>query len=110
MLLLTKKELKLYQDATACYISKRNLSKMFVKDKNYQKSGGHCHFTGKCRGAAHSICNLIFNIPNEIPVVFHNESNYDYHFTIKELANDLEEQFQCLGESAEKYKTFSVRK
>ena len=40
----------------------------------------HCHFTGKRRGAAHSICNLRFNVSNEIPVVFHNGPNYDYHF------------------------------
>ena len=35
-------------------------------------------------GAAHSICNLKFDVPNEIPVFFHNGSNYDYHFTIKD--------------------------
>ena len=33
-------------------------------------------------------------MPNEIPVVFY-ESNYDYHFTIKELASKFEEQFEC---------------
>ena len=47
-------------------------------------------------------------MPNEIPVVFHNTSNYDYHFIIKELANRFEGQFECLGENSEKYKTFSV--
>ena len=47
-------------------------------------------------------------MPNEIPVVFHNVSNHDYHFIIKELANEFEGQFECLGENAEKYKTFSV--
>ena len=47
-------------------------------------------------------------MPNEIPVVFHNSSNYDYHFIIKELANRFEGQFECLGENSEKYKTFSV--
>ena len=47
-------------------------------------------------------------MPNEIPVVFHNSSNYDYHFIIKELANRFEGQFECLGKNSEKYKTFSV--
>ena len=47
-------------------------------------------------------------MPNEIPVVFHNGSNYDYHFMIKELAKELEEQFECVGENTEKNKTFSV--
>ena len=57
----------------------------------------HFHYTGKYRGAVHSICNLKFNMPNEIPVVFHNGSNYDYHFIIKELANEFEGQFECPG-------------
>ena len=45
---------------------------------------------------------------NEIPVVFHSGSNYDYHFIIKELASKLKGQFQCLWENVEKYKTFSI--
>ena len=47
-------------------------------------------------------------MPNEIPVVFNNSSNYDYYFTIKELANAFEGKFECLGENTEKYKTFSI--
>ena len=80
----------------------------FFNDKNYWKVRDHCHFTGKCRDAAHSICNLRFNVPNEIPVVFYNGSNYNYHFIIKELANEFEGQFECLGENTEKYKTFII--
>ena len=48
-------------------------------------------------------------MPNEIPVVFHNGSNHDYHFIIKELTNEFEGQFECLGENTEKYNTFSVQ-
>ena len=47
-------------------------------------------------------------MPNDTPVVFHNGSNYDYHFIIKELANEFEGQFECPGENTEKYKTFSI--
>ena len=47
-------------------------------------------------------------MPNEIPVDFHNGLNYDYHFIIKELANEFEGQLERLGENTEKYKTFSV--
>ena len=43
---------------------------------------------------------------NEISVVFYNGSNYDYHFNIKELENEFEMQFDCLGENTEKYKFF----
>ena len=42
-------------------------------------------------------------MPNEIPVVFHNGSNYDYHFIVKELLKELEEQSECFGENTEKY-------
>ena len=65
-------------------------------------------FTGKYRGAAHSICNLNYKIPKEIPVVFHNGSTYDYHFIIKQLAKEFKGNFECLGENTEKYITFSV--
>ena len=50
-------------------------------------------------------CNLKFNVPNEISVVFHNGSNYS---NIKELANEFKQQFECLGENKEKHKIFSV--
>ena len=97
MLLLTKEELKSHQDAKVCYICGKRILKKFDKDQNYQKVRDDCHCTGKYRGAAHSICNLKFNMPNEIPVVFHNGPNYDYYFIIKELANEFEGQFECLN-------------
>ena len=49
-----------------------------------------------------------FIIANEISVDFHNDSNYDYHFIIKELANEFEGKFEWLGGNKEKYKTFSI--
>ena len=60
------------------------------------------------RKIAHSICNLRYKAQREIPVVIHNGSNYDYHFIIKELAEEFKGQFECLGENTEKYITFSV--
>ena len=41
-------------------------------------------------------------------MVFHNGSNYDYHFIIKESAKVFEGQFKFLGENREKYITFSA--
>ena len=108
MLPLTKEESRSHQDAKECYICGKRILKKLQKDKNDRKIRDHSRYAGKYRGAAHSICNLKFNVPNEIPVVFHNGSNYDYHFIIKELANEFEGQFECLGENKEKYKIFSV--
>ena len=97
MLLLTIKGLKSHQDASKCYICRKKFTQKLAKDKNHQKIWEHCYFTGRCRGAAHSICNQRFNVPNEITVVFHNGSNTDYHFIMKELENDFKGQFECLG-------------
>ena len=88
------------------YLWKRNSKN--TKYINYQKVRDHCPYTGKYRGAVHSICDLKLKVPNEIFVVSHNGSNYDYHFIIKELANKFVGQFECLGENKEKYKPFSV--
>ena len=59
--------------ATECYICE----KKFYKDKknNYIKVRDHRHYTGKYRGAVHKICNLMYNTPIEIPVVFYNGSS-----------------------------------
>ena len=99
MLPLTEKELKSHQNSTVCIIFwGKKYSQKLVKDKNNRKVRDHCHFTGKYRGAA----------SNKMLIVFHNGSDYDYHFAMKELANDFKSKFICLGENTEKYKTFSV--
>ena len=43
----------------------------------------------------HSIYNLKFKVLNEIPIVFHDDSNCEYRF-IKELPNEFERQLECL--------------
>ena len=56
----------------------KKILEKFANGKNYQKVRDHCQFTGKDRGTAHSICNIKFNMRNEIPVVFHNGLSF-YH-------------------------------
>ena len=111
MIPLTDKENKCYEKQKVCHISKKE----FCHDKNeekkfklYQKVRDHGHYTGKFRGAAHSICNLSYKVPKEIPVVIHNGSTYDYHFINKQLAEEFEGHFERLRENIEKYITFSV--
>ena len=55
----------------------------------------HCHYSGEYRRAEHSIHNSKYSVPKEIPIVFHNGSNCDYHFIIKELAEEFQKQFTC---------------
>ena len=47
-----------------------------------------------------------FNVPNDIPVVFHYDPNYNYHLIIKESAKEFERKFECLVENTEKYNIF----
>ena len=96
-------ESKVYHEQKVCCICKKE----FNTDDN-DKVRDHSHFTGKYRGAAHNVCNLNYKGPKEIPVVFHNGSIYDYHFKIKELAEEFKGQYECLIEITEKYITFSV--
>ena len=95
-IILTNERKESYENQGVCYICEKE----FCTDKNnkkefksYCKVRDHCHYTGKYRGAAHSICNLRYKIPNEIPVIFHNGSTYDYHFIIKELAKEFKGNF-----------------
>ena len=79
-----------------------------MKDKNCRKVRDHCHYTGEYRDAAHSICNLEYNVHKKIPTCFHNGTNYDYPFIIKELAKEFKKQFTCLEENTEKNINFTI--
>ena len=50
-----------------------------------------------------------YKITKNIPIVFHNLSSYDGHVIIKELANEFDGEFECLGENTEKYISFSAK-
>ena len=99
MKLLTTEQRESYENEKICYISKEEFENKYVKDKKYFKVRDHCHYTGEYRGAAHGICNLKYSVPEKIPIAFHNGFNYDYDFIIKELAEEFEKQFTCLGEN-----------
>ena len=85
MIPLTDEENKSYKKQKLCYICKKVFSTDADNNK-YHKVRDHCHYTGKCRGAAHIICNLRYKTPKQIPLVFYKSSTHDYHFIIKTLA------------------------
>ena len=107
MILLARDEWEFHNKQEVSYICKKGFT-TYDSNKEYYKVKDHCHYIGKYRGAAHNICNLRHKIPKEIPVIFHNGSIYDYHFIIKELSEESEGEFECLGENTEKCITFSV--
>ena len=43
-------------------------------------------------------------------IVFHSGSNCEYHFMVKELAEEFKKQSPCLGKNTKKYITFAVPK
>ena len=86
------------------FVNKNN----YLKDKKYRKVRDHCYYTGEYRDPTHSICNFKYSVPKKNPTVFQNGSNYDYHFIIKELGDEFEKLFTCLGENTEKYITFTI--
>ena len=85
MIPLTDKENKSCEKQKVCYICKKGFSTN-DNNKKYQKVRDHCHYTGKFRGATHSICNLRYKTPKEITIIFHNGSTYDYHSMINKLS------------------------
>ena len=92
MIPLTDQEKEAYDKEKVCFLCKCEFCYNKTNKKEYKlmcKVRDHCHFTGKYRGAAHSKCNLKYKVPKFIPVAFHNGSNYDNHFIIKQLAKDF---------------------
>ena len=81
--------------------------KMIKIKFNRKKVNDHCHYTGKYRGAVHSICNLKYKVPKEIPVIIHN-ATYDTHFIINQLAIEFKGEVNCIGGNMGNYITFSV--
>ena len=91
MIPLTNNEIRYYETRKYCHICRKKLY-IDENDKKYNKYHqvkDHDHYTGKFRGAAHSICNLRYSTTKEILVLSHNSSNYDYHFIINELVKGL---------------------
>ena len=106
MLPLTKMLQREHEKATTCHIC----MKSFDDDPENYKVKDHCHYTGVYRGAAHNKCDLKYEIPKHIPIVFHNLSGYDAHLFIRQLG----EKFQTadigvIAENKEKYISFNVK-
>ena len=110
MIPLANKQIKSYEMQKYATYVKKHFVMIRIKTVNerYHKVRDHCHYTGKFRGAAHNICNLRYDVPKKITIIFHNGSTYDYHFVIEKLAEEFKDEFECLGENTEKYVTFSV--
>ena len=108
MIPLTNEEIKFYENQKQFHIYKKGFFRNKKDKLRHTKVRYHCHYTEKFRGAAHSICNLRYAVPKNIPIIIHNHSTYDDHFIIKQLPQEFEGKFKCLGENTEKYITYSA--
>lgn len=99
---LTPSEIENFQNAVVCHICNQPFNDEDVKVRD------HCHLGGGYRGAAHSICNLNFTLPNFIPIFFHNLTGYDSHLFVKQLALD-DEEIDVIPLNKEKYVSFSKK-
>ena len=78
------------------YLWKKN-SKKFSKDKIIKKS------------EIITILQVNIEVQHIVFVIFHNGSNYDYRFIVKDYVYEFEGQFECLGENTEECYFYSNR-
>ena len=107
-MLMTDEDKKDFETATHCFICGDRFKNSYKNGKEaekYKKVRDHCHFTGKYRGCAHSICNLNFcNRYFQIPVFFQNMKNYDGHLIIQnaeKLSN--KKKIDVIAQNSEKF-------
>ena len=94
-MIFTKRDQVDYKKAKKCWICQEPFPEEDGRTQGKIKVRGHCHWTGKFRGAAHSSCNLRLTEQKFIPVIFHNLKGYDSHIFINAF-NNLEEEPSCI--------------
>jgi hypothetical protein len=76
-------------------------------DKNFAVRD-HCHITGDFRGKAHNNCNLKARQATTIKCIFHNGSNYDYRFVVREIYR-ISQNINVIPFTENRYLMFGVR-
>lgn len=92
-----------FDAATRCHICERILGEEepTVRD--------HDHLTGLYIGAAHRTCNLLRQEKMRIPLFCHNAANYDSHFILSALKNNVKiKRLSGLPTNTEKFKTITM--
>ena len=98
-LIMSEEEQHLFQKSNSCWICKELI------DNDEEKVSDHCHVTGKSRGAVHWKCNINFQLPKNVPVIFHNLRGYDSHLNFNEL-DKFDVKINVIPNGLEKYMAF----
>lgn len=99
-MILSQSEETIFQNAQICHICHTEF------DIIDQKVRDHSHLTGAFRGAAHIGCNLQYQEPRLLPVVFHN-LNYDSHFLIEKISSAFAGKINIIPINNEHYISFT---
>ena len=66
MILLTNEEIKFHENQKQCHICKKGFFRNKKDKYKHIKVRDHCHYT-EFRVAAHSTCNLRYNVQKKFP-------------------------------------------
>ena len=97
-IIMTEKDKEDFRNDNICRYCEKNIESDKVRD--------HCHLTGKYRGPAHSICNIIVaqDQSNFKPFIFHNFSNNDCHMFFKMVDKKRDKvDFDIIPKTNEEY-------
>ena len=87
MKLLTNEQQELYEKGKSAIFVEKNMKINMLMVKRFVKL--EIIVVMQVNIEVLRICNLKCSTPKWITEFFHNESNYDYNFTIKELVEEL---------------------
>ena len=77
--IISEEEEHLFQQNNSCWICETLIN------HDNEKVRGHCHITGKFKGAAHWSCNNNLQLNKKVLIIFHNLKGYDNHLIFCEL-------------------------
>ncbi|CAG7822098.1 unnamed protein product [Allacma fusca] len=99
---LTKCEWESKERVSHCGICSARFAPRDIRVKH------HCHVTGEFLSWSHQKCNQLAQIPKHIPVVLHNFKNYDSHFILQGVNDELVSKITGIPQTREKFLSFSL--
>ena len=104
-LIISEKEEEQFQSSNVCWICNKVIDDDDDDDDDDEEVRGHCHVTGKFRGAAHWSCDINLQLTKKVPVIFHSLRGYDSHLIFNEL-KDFDMKIDLIPNRLEKCMAF----